>query len=563
MARAGPGPADAIPADTSPQPVGSSRRRGVAGLVQWVFALGLTAASLGFVISFADGFWFTSDMWDFLVNREIGSAEDVFGARGANWVTPTVVTIRTLYGLFEMDFWPWYFLPRLIGYPLLCLWLWRVMLKRGADPVVALAGLGMLLFYGPSSFLQGAFMGHALAIALLMAVGLLVTSREPVTRRDRWLVFGMLVLMVMSNSPGVASFAGITIVLVVTGRIRQWWPPVVGAGAVYGVWVATYMGRDQSESVIVGYDELKEFPTLVLSILEGSLPRILAVSADYRFVLVFALLATLVWLAASGRLDAFDAMVLSTLGVYLGLVVVGRLLTGLAQATSARYAYMIGLFLIPVLVPKIRVPRAPVAYGVTVLVALAIGLGHVSDLQIGLEFWSEAGRQTKAQVETAAALIAEGEPRLDRTLFHRFARPLTGRGAERLLDDGWGPRPSDDPAVVESARGVLRIGFFRGGGASGEPLLVAGGVRADGCVVTPPGETLEGTVVRAGAVTVEGPAGPVVARWQDEFGVGTRTFEVSPRGARLSFPAPATTARLQIEPLETRLVTCGVAAGSG
>jgi hypothetical protein len=284
---------------------------------------------------------------------------------------------------------------------------------------------------------------------------------------------------------------------------------------------------------------------------------ILQVDTSFGPTLLVVLVGVIGWLAFSGRLDRFDAIVLTTVLGYGAAVIVGRVLPGISGIATDRYAYKLSLMLVPVLVPKIRIPATRMAYAAVVVACIFFGTNHVDSLQRGLEFWVAESTDSRAHVETAAAFIAAGEPAGTKHRIHPLARPLDAESVRRLLGDGWRPVASADPEVASTVRGRLRLASSATGAARGRPLATTAPVDGDGCVAISPGAVMRADVTGAGSVTLAGEGGAVLITWRDEFGVGTFPVDVGSAPLRLRYVEPATTAAVEFIAESGAVTGCG------
>jgi hypothetical protein len=518
----------------------------------------ISVAVIGYM---ARDFWFSFDDWDFLTTREIGSGDDLLRPHGPHWKTWVVVTFRGVYGLVGPDYWPWYFLPRLIGHAAMAFVIWRVVLRRGADPVLAGGAFAVLLVLGVSFYQGPETVGMYIVFSAVAGVALLVHEQASPTVRQQVAVFALLLAALMSNGWGLALLGSTGLVVLATGRVRQWWAPLAGAAAVYVGWYALYRDQLPDRSQLTPAALIDSIAPMFV-ILRTTIQNTLGLPSPLAVLAVVALLGALLGLAVSGRLDRFDAIVLMSLGVTLGLLSLQRVVPfqeGASRllkqaATEPRFGYGVFVLLLLALLPHVPVRQTRIA-------RIAIGAGAVTLVAFNLVSLSErmnrredVTRDARAAVETAGALIAAGEPYLPAGRFPgvRRAGPfalvfLSTDGVDRLVADGWDPNPSTDPHVRWAVRGALRMQPDRGFRAPGLPdrrfqapadatIPVTRLNLSDGCFELTAAPARSFAVNGPGAITVEGPPDSLVLMtWQDGFGLGTAW--VGPGALELVEPA--------------------------
>ena len=213
-------PVSQLPA-SSVTGIGAEPRRGnrlelAAGVV-------VAAASVAVLCWVGADTWFRTDAWDFLLRRPPRSLDSWLRPHGGHLQVPAVGLHRLLYAAFGLDFWPWYYLPHLVGYAALMFYMWRVMLRRGADRFVAFAVYLVLLFLGVSYFLASIAVGSLIVLALLLWVAQRIDAGGAPSLGQGVLLAAALVVMVSSSSEGVAALAACGIVVLAS--------PAAGGGA--------------------------------------------------------------------------------------------------------------------------------------------------------------------------------------------------------------------------------------------------------------------------------------------------------------------------------------------
>lgn len=443
---------------TTAPPVHEVERHDAPGRRSW----GLTVAAIT-IIAVVIGFmgrdlWFMNDDWDFLTQRRVGSLDDYLRPHAGHWTATTVPVYRVLHALVGTDYFPWYFLPRLIVAGLLALAAWRFLIARGAAPQVASAAVVVLMALRATGGHRG--IAAYVCMAAVLGVGVLVTWHDPPSRRDQLALALVLLLAVTSFGTGVLLVAATAVALAVSGRLLPWLPGLAVPVAAYAWWHLRHGSRSGPRSQL---NELASVPGTIGRVLLHGLGDLVGLGPAAGAVLAIAVAAVLVTWWRQGRLDLFDGITLLTLALFLLSVTWARSGTITAEgAVPARYAYEPVFLLMLVVVPRLRLPRSRVAVSLVLAgtaALLVVNLVGLRDIQNTLE---EQARRQRPLVETTAALMASGEP------FQRDSYvviPLTTDGVARLVADGW--RPPPDPGVVEAARGVLRVGF--GPGSDDDP----------------------------------------------------------------------------------------------
>ncbi len=527
---------------------------------EMALAVALGAGSMVLIAWLARNTWFHVDVWDLLGNREIGSLDDLLRPRNGHWATPAVLQTRVLYGVAGMDFWPTHFLPRLVGWALLSFGVWRVLLRRGADRYVALSAYAVMLVLGTSWYLQAWFIGIMIVSACLLAAALLVEGRAEPEWHHVLLLFGLLLLSVMSAGAGVAVLAGTGLVMLLTRRWR-WLIAVAAAALVYLAWFMHYHVSSEAD-LATSPGSLLAMPRQMFTVLQSALHKVLGLPESFGPVLAVMLILWLGYLALRGRLSVFDWVLLASITAFLGLVVMAR-----ANTLHDRYSNDLLPWLLPVVVPRLRIVARRGGYlaaGVVVAVILA---GNLSRLENGIETRTAAVADSRAKVETAAALIGAGEPYVGAAVIDPsspgLAKQLTADGLARLVDGGW--RPEAVGAREEAARGTLRISLSEEPSEGRMPLAAPGLIDAQGCTQVGSGERLELVVTEGEAVlTIEAQRQTELRfGWQDQYGPGTYVSgdRRTSRSMYLSVVAPTGGATLRVQPGGGSVEVCGLTEG--
>jgi hypothetical protein len=523
-------------------------------------AIVLGVGSMVLVAWLARNTWFHVDVWDHLGNREIGSLDDLLRPRNGHWATPGVIQTRILYGLAGMDFWPLHYLPRLVGWALLSFLVWRVLLRRGADRYVALAAYAVMLVLGTSWYLQAWFIGIMIVTACLLAAALLIEGRAEPGWRQLLLLFGLLLLSVMSAGAGVAVLAGTGLVLMLTRRWR-WLVSVAGAGVVYAAWFVHYNVSSEA-GLATSPGSLLAVPRQMFIVLQSALHKVLGLPESFGPVLAVLLIAWLGYLAWRGRLTVFDWVLLASIAAFLGMVVMAR-----ANTLHDRYSNDLLPWLLPVVVPRLTIAARRGAYLVVLIAAGLVLAGNLSRLENGIETRTAEVGNSRAKVETAAFLIGAGEPYVGEAVIDPsspgLAKQLTADGLARLVVDGWDPPGA--MARQEGARGTLRMRLSEEAVEGQAPVVQLGGVDEQGCVQLGAGERLYLSVAEGGSVLTIDARRQTELRfsWEDGYGRGSYVSAGRrPSGSMyLDLAAPEGGGVLQVEHDGGSIEVCGITAG--
>jgi hypothetical protein len=487
-------------------------------------AAALTVISMVVVAWLGRDTWFFADAWDFL-DRDLGSLPSLLRPHNGHLQAPVALVHQILYSIFGFDFWPWYFLPRVIGYGVMAYAAWYVMRRRGADATIAWMTLVILLFLGTSTFLTAATIGHHLVIPALALAAALYDAGGPRDRKEQAVLAGLLALLVLSTSLGVAAAAGLGVVALVTGRFWRVLPSFLGVGAAYLVWYVAFP-REGGGALDISLDALVALPGNLWTMVPPAFWRSLSVSSVFGPALVLTTVAAMIWWVARRRMTVFDGVWLATALAYMGMVIMLRVATGRATADSPRYGYLIMWMLIFVIVPHLRLPeRRVVRAAIVVAVIGVVGLGNIGDLRAGFAGWDRRAIRTRTETVGALRLAGEkGHPRATMDIAH--GNELTVEMIDGFLADGWRPVASNDEEELAAARGVMRLA------STTDPSrdLTA-------CSRLREGESLDVAASDDGRLVIQG-RGPTTVDivFTDDFGTGTRV--ITWRGRRTLYHVP-------------------------
>ncbi|HEX9643296.1 MAG TPA: hypothetical protein VGC11_04775 [Acidimicrobiia bacterium] len=498
--------------------------------------------------------WFHADIWDPLAMRQIGDPDDLLRPHNGHWQTPTIIQTRVLYTIAGMDFWPVHYLPRTLWWALMSIGLWWLMRRRGADPLVALGGVAIVSVLATSFYFQAAHAGALIAIMCTLAAGSMIEAIPQPRARHQFLLGAVVMAGTASAGIGVAAMVSLPLALLLLGKLRRWWWPILAVIAVYGVW---FLRFGSGKTAATPVRTLIEIPWGVVVNARNAVLAFtgLPVVAAWP-VLVVALLGV-GWLVRRRRVTAFDVIVVVAALVYLALLSRGR-----QNLHRAAVATITALLLLPVAIPHIRLQRGwmrPVA----ALTLATLTVSHALRLESRLESRTGAINQARPVVESMAALIANGEqfpPEL-RLSDLTSSQQLTLGGLADLVEDGWDPRP---PEAHSEATVRLRVSFTgRAPEGAAPPVLVAGRVNQDGCAVARRGTALAMRVTGLTKVVVSAQPKPrLEVVWASNSGSGEASLHTPKRrGSRLYLFGPQQGATITLSaPNSGMLKVCGVVA---
>ena len=337
-------------------------------MAEWLVGLLVAFVAVAVTAYMARDMWFTSDEWEYLANRTAFDLGDLTRPVGGHWTTWSVLLLRGLYTGFGVDFWPWFYIPRLIGHTVLVTFIWRVMRRRGTDPLVGIFAYAVLLVLGASGYQRALQVGNWAVYAALIICALVINRRpaKPTTR-DQVIVAGALMVAVFGNGYAVAVIGGIIVTLLLARRLVAWIPSLIPAVLAYGIWYLNYR-NDIKPKPELKLSKVLDIPSGAFRVVRTAMEAATGFPTWLAAVAVLGLLAWIVLLAVRRKFDLFDAIILSTLAIGLCLLVVQRISIDDEAATRLRYGYSVSILLAVALVPHIRLSktllvRAPVRPG--------------------------------------------------------------------------------------------------------------------------------------------------------------------------------------------------------
>jgi hypothetical protein len=489
--------------------------RALGGPIQELL-LGVVVAVITMIpiVYYGRDYWFRYD--DFLIigDRNLGRIDDWFRPHLGHWLTWTIVLCQTLYHLVGMQYWPIWFIPRLIGAAFVAFVVWRTILARGADRIIAFGTYVALLVLAVSYFQDAFTIANYIVYPALIIAALLVNGVEQPAPRHLIVVGASLFAALTSNGYGTAILAGFIVATLLARRFRRWAPALIPPAVAFVIWYLWYRGQfahpQHPLSVAFARDALSASFTVLRTTIANTFGL-----GPLAILAVVGLAAWIAWLAWQRRFDTFDAIMLLSLAFILGLLAWGRTTEGGAENT--RYGYTVVLLLVLALVPKLRLPTSRNVRVVAIAVLVAVVVFNAVALRHRLIETGALGRQAQEYARTTAALLRRGEPYNDYSMVGIGVEPVL---LKRAVDDGWHPTRSSDPAVVRLVRRRMRFVLDseqakQAATARDRVTPSAPGVGADGCLVVQKHAVVPLTVTGPGAFIVDR---QVRATWSDRFG---------------------------------------------
>ena len=379
-------------------------------VVHWI-TLG---AAFAFLLRINRNQWFFGDDWAFLTDarRNESLVHELLDPHNEHWSTGPYLVYRVLDATIGLDpYWP-YVLPVVLTHLLLTHLLFRLALRVGGDPWIAVAASTAFAFLGAGyeNLLWAFQIGFLGSVALGVAAMLAVDHPGPWRGRD----FVAIMLAVLS-----LTFSGLGVLMTgtiaLTVLLRRGWRRaglfcVVPAG-VYLVWHAGFYSGSQFAA-----PSIEAYVSFVYPfVLRGMTNAVdLTIGAD-RAAAGGVGLALLLVLAAAlirridlsrGRAAAAYAGAAGAVELYV-LTAYGRWGLGIEQSVASRYVYVADALLLPAVVLALTwlVGRSRAGVAAIAVVLAAVALNGINQLR---EFAGAQAAQEQSIRDTllAAAKIA-------------------------------------------------------------------------------------------------------------------------------------------------------------
>ena len=308
--------------------------------------------SMAIVLYLGREAWFAGDAWDLLLDRGIGDIASLFRPHDGHLEFPSAVTTQVLLSAVGFEFWPWHFLPRVIGYAAMTYLMWVVLRRRGTDPAIGWIALGGLLLLGPSGFLGSSDIGFFVVLPALALAAAMLDGGGPTGTSDRVFLGGLMVVMVVSDVAGVAAVASLAVVAATRGRFRAVLPSVLGAVVVYGGWLLWQVGWVDRVTDL-SLETVLWVPETAWSMLGGAVSQALALPASYGPVLAVVVVAALVLWGVRGRLTTFDHVWIVTAALLRRSGHADLVGPGEFDPLAEPYVFALAWLLVPAVLPHI------------------------------------------------------------------------------------------------------------------------------------------------------------------------------------------------------------------
>lgn len=470
--------------------------------------------------------WFYSDTWTYLF-RDASTVEGLLRPHAGHLMAFPILTFDVLYQLAGLDYFPWYHLLRSATYAAFALAVWRYLRHRGVHPGVRWTVLLLVLVLAQQSWLMAYTFNNPMIHAVVLATLVLVDRHERPAAAVGVAVAGSLLVAVASGGSALAGITGLAAVAVARRR-WSWLGPLLAPLVVYGVWYAFYAGGGRGGASVGALAQLPvELPKVALQVMSAAVGRTLAMGAEYWPVLGILTVVGLVLGVLRDRFSKVDLLPVVAMLTYLAMIVVARAGTGLASLTETRYTFNVSIWLILLVAPAVTRPRPRRVLFVAVPLVGVVLLSNVAQLREDVGDWSRTLSYSRTLVETAGALMDEGERFLpnapidgDRTAVV-LAADLQG-----FLRKGWSPTAAQDDDVRARARAELKLAWSAREPGRGYAPKDAKELAGRDCRDIGPGDPFWGEVRDARTLVVKGAESGVVAiRWEDPEGPALRRVE--------------------------------------
>jgi hypothetical protein len=521
----------------------------------------LAVLAMGLVAYWARGMDFVSDDWNFLATRDLADPISLLRPYTGHLSLTAATVFAGMRELVGFDYWPWWYLPRLIAHAALGLLLWRVWLRRGADRVIAFGAFGLFLVLGLSYFQKPSGIGNYVSLAVAVTAAWLIASEDHPSWPRRAALAGCLVVGFASSSLTIATTLALFLVLLLTGRLARWWSSLFIAIILYGAWfwyarsgemLAGRFGAVTETLAVEPLAFLSAGVDLVVRTLPGLLGVPLAVGGRptnitaIGVVLALALAVWLGFLIVRRRLGRYEATLLLAALLYLGMVVGNRILVHEELVGRAQYQFTLATLLLGALVPTIRLPRG---IPVRVLVAIGFGailIGNLISLQSGLHDMGRRAASSRVIAETAGEMVIVGEPVASRSA--KLGVPVLNVNLlEQVIERGF-PHQLH-PEAERRVRSLLRIAVL--------PDSTDTTKQEADCI--PVTREIRRTSVTGNTLTIRTPTGTrLLATSTDEFGFGRRVIAAPEDRFRLQFAPAKDSMTWSLNPAGTETIVCGL-----
>ncbi len=348
--------------------------------------------------------YFTEDDWEF-IHRIIPGVGNLgmFVPHNEHWSTLPLVVYKVLFAVVDVRTYIPYMAVLLFLHVLTAHLMWRIMVRAGADLLVAtgLSAVFLVLGSGAENLdwaFQIGFVG-----ALAAGLGMVLAVQEQGTGRlaSAWLL-GVVSVMCSGLGPIMVVAAGLSALL--TFGWRRAFRIAVLPGAVFvGWWLA--VGR-HPVTPSLPHGALRDLPEYMLTGVTSAAANI----TGLRVVGALLLVPLAWWLIAharrSTRVTAVAALAATTLLFFL-LVGVGRVGLGVDESKTSRYVYITAVLMLPAVgvAASQLARRHVVAAGVVALAVAWAGVHNVHALVLAVNGVTGVREHAQARIIAASRLV--------------------------------------------------------------------------------------------------------------------------------------------------------------
>lgn len=391
--------------------------------------------------------WFFGDEWDFLGHRGVSGAErSLWAPHTEHWSTGPILIYRALYSLYGLRTYTPYVVVLLVLHVAVAHLLWRLLMRAGADQVIAtaLAAVFVILGAGYENLLWAFQIGFIGSVALGLAGLLLVNHDGRWGGRDfgAWAV-AVLGLMFSGVSVTMVAVAGLTVLM------RRGWRhcalTVSVPAAVYLSWYflveQNVPGRERT------LDDVFKYPAYIWNGLRTAVEETVGFRGAGAVILL-GLAAFLLRRGGLARGPAAPAFA-GALGALMlfAIIATGRAGLGIEQSGASRYTYLV----IALALPAIGLALAELVDGdgiagagrraATCLLLLLVGVHNVGLLVEGSREEKRREQRLKARILAGAQLVNSPATVLGGNPEPEFNPDIVVDDLRRMHRDGKLPRP--------------------------------------------------------------------------------------------------------------------------
>jgi hypothetical protein len=408
--------------------------------------------------------WFWFDEWEFLTRGIAGRPLALFVPHHEHWSTIPVLVYRGLFNLFGVRTYQPYMAVLLLAHASVAHWLWRLMLRSGADPWVATSSSALFLVLGAAyeNILWAFQIGFVGSFAFGLAAVLVVDRNHTGSRRGTVLTWALLVASLMCSGVGLTMVVVAALTALFGSGVRAAVTTLSVPTAVFLAWFVTF-GHQGVGSDVATLPTLLLLPRFIWLGITSALDG-LAGFGGIGTVATIAVVAWLIWHRHEAKTHpvAFAAAIGAV--VYYFIVGTGRAALNLGEAAAPRHVYAAAL-LLPVIAWMLsdlvrRDVLAQIAVCTLVAFSAALGFSQLAatahaGLANGVERFPPG--QSERQILAAAALLEAGLRPIARLPDPAGAPDLTIGALEIMVRDGDLPNGvALSPADTLSARAALQ-----------------------------------------------------------------------------------------------------------